>query len=86
MRQSDLYMHGCGDEMRYHEENKAVPATLNALAHDNVAEPVPEEYMTSQFKPARPPGGPFARRLTEKKVFPGEAIEVEAAECKDRVV
>ncbi len=72
--------------MRYHKESEAIPATLNTPTHDEVAEPVPEEYLTSQFKPERPPGWPFARCLAEKKVFPGQTIEVEAGKSEDWIV
>ena len=82
----DLNVKGHRDGVTDHDESETAPAIGNALVQDLVAEPVPEEKLAGNLKPAMPPCRTFARTKTKDEILPAQAVEVEAANAEDRVV
>ena len=82
----DLNVQGHCDGVTDHDESETAPAIGNALVQDLVAEPVPEEKLAGNLKPAMPPCRTFARTKTKDEILPAQAVEVEAANAEDRVV
>ena len=72
--------------MADHDEHEAVPRRRDGAVDGEVAEPGPEDDLAEEFEVAVPPRGSSFGGLAEQEVFPGEAVEVEAAEGEERVV
>lgn len=86
MRKRDLYVYGHGDGVADQHVEEAMEVGVYGFVDDEIAEPVPEESLAGHFEVAMPPGGTFARTLTQENVLPGEDVEVETAEGEDGVV
>lgn len=81
--EGDLDVEGCGDHVGGEDEGETAGEGGDGAVEDAVAEPGPEEGLAGEFEVAVPPCGSASGGLAEEEVFPGEAVEVEAAEGEE---
>lgn len=84
--ESDLDVKGRGDHVGDEDERDAAGEGRDGAVEDAVAEPGPEEGLAGELEVAVPPCGALLGGLAEEEVFPGEAVEIEAAEGEEGVV
>lgn len=79
-------MQWASDRVGDHKKNEPVQVAVDRLVHDSVAEPVPEDDLTSKLEMPVPPGGAVLGCLALEEVFPRQPVEVQAGEHHDDVV
>lgn len=84
--EGDLDVEGRGDHVRGEDECDTPRNGGDGMVEDPVAEPGPEENLPHEFEIAMPPRGTILWAETQEEVFPGEPVEVEAAEGEDGVI
>src|SRR5262245_17601937 len=81
VRERDLHVHGHRHNMRYDDEEEAVPGVRNGFIDREIAEPVPEKQLSRDLEIAMPPRWPFARSLAQEDVLPAQHVKIKTPEC-----
>lgn len=84
--QCNLHMKRHGHHVADHDVHETIPVGGNRPIDDQVAKPVPEEYLTNALEPPSPPGWPLSWSLSSNKKDPGLHVQVETAKAENWIV